>query len=126
MKKALCVIGAIVLAITLFVLPVWFVAGGEEYYVTDKAFALSYIDEYGFLHDDVFWLVVGNDEELLTVFTSPQTWYRYSVGERFCGPMDGFIVYEGDDSIARHLEGLMRSEQTHYFEFSRGDGITCP
>lgn len=110
MKKALCVIGAIVLAITLFVLPVWFVAGGEEYYVTDKAFALSYIDEYGFLHDDVFWLVVGSDEELLTVFTSPQTWYRYSVGERFCGPMDGFIVYEGDDSIARHLEGLMRSE----------------
>ena len=110
MGKAFCVIATIVLVATLFVLPTWFIAGGEEYYITDKAFALSYIDEYGFLHDDVFWFVVGSDEELLTVFTSPQTWYRYSVGEQFRGPMDGFIVYEGDDSIARHLEGLMLSE----------------
>jgi hypothetical protein len=82
----------------------------DNYYIVDKAFALSYIDEYGFLHDDVFWLVVGDNEELLTVFTNPYTWYRYSVGEQFRGSMDRFIVYEGDESIARHLEGLMLSE----------------
>lgn len=110
MGKALCVIVTIVLMSMLFILPTWLIAGGEEYYITDKAFALSYIDEYGFLHDDVFWFVVGSDEELLTVFTSPCIWYQYSVGERFIGPMDKFIVYEGDDSIARHLEGLILSE----------------
>ena len=82
----------------------------DNYYIVDKAFALSYIDEYGFLHDDVFWLVVGDDEELLTVFTNPYTWYRYSVGEQLRGSMDRFIVYEGYESIARHLEGLMLSE----------------
>ena len=78
-----------------------------SYYIVDKGYALSYIDEYAFVHDDVFWFVLGNEakDEMITVFVNPTSWYTHSVGERYGGPMRNFIEYTGDDSIARYLEG---------------------
>lgn len=78
-----------------------------SYYIVDKGYALSYIDEYAFVHGDVFWLVLGNEvkDEMITLFVSPTSWYTHSVGERYGGPMRNFIKYTGDDSIARYLEG---------------------
>lgn len=98
----------LILAITAGVILIAFgsIQGGS-YYIVDKGYALSYIDEYAFVHDDVFWFVVGNTEdgERLTVFVSPHTWYTYAVGERFAGSFNNFIEYTGDNSIARYLEG---------------------
>lgn len=76
---------------------------GNDLYIVDKGMALSYVDEYGFTHDTVYWLVVGDNEQTLTVFTTGKTWYNYAVGELYAGPMERFIVYEGDDGIARYL-----------------------
>lgn len=82
---------------------------GTSYYIVDKGYALSYIDEYAFVHDDVFWFVLGDQSgkmESITVFVSPNSWYRYSVGEQYGGLIENFITYEGDDSIARHLNDV--------------------
>lgn len=97
---ALLIVGMLAAGI---VLPVMHVASGEDYYIVDKGFALSYVDKYTFIHDDVFWFVLGNDDEQITLFVNPQTWYHYAVGQTYTGRIDNFIVYEGDDSIARHL-----------------------
>lgn len=74
-----------------------------DMYVVDKGLALSYVDEYGFTHDTVYWLVVADNEQRFTVFTTGKTWHMYAVGELYAGTMERFIVYEGDDSIARYL-----------------------
>lgn len=99
---ALLIVGVLAAGI---ILPVMHVANGEDYYIVDKGFSLSYIDEYAFIHDDVFWFVLGNDDELITLFVTPQAWYQYAVGQAYTGSINNFIVYEGDDSIARYLEG---------------------
>ena len=75
----------------------------SDMYVVDKGLALSYVDEYGFTHDTIYWLVVADNEQRFTIFTTGKTWHMYAVGELYTGTMERFIVYEGDDSIARYL-----------------------
>lgn len=76
---------------------------GSDMYVVDKGLALSYVDEYGFTHDTVYWLIVADNTHRFTIFTTGKTWHMYAVGELYTGTMERFIVYEGDDSIARYL-----------------------
>lgn len=107
-QKIICMILIAAIAAGILFVAIGTISG-PDYYIVDKGYALSYIDEYAFVHDDVFWFVLGDHSgELnsITLFVSPNTWYTYSVGERYGGPINNFITYEGDDSIARHLEGV--------------------
>lgn len=107
-KKIVCLLLIAAIAVGMIFIAIGAV-DGPDYHIVDKGYALSYIDEYAFVHDDVFWFVLGDrngEEESITLFVSPNTWYTYSIGERYGGPINNFIVYEGDDSIARHLEGV--------------------
>ena len=101
-------------AVLLIALPIWYCVGtkGGDMYVVDKGLALSYVDEYGFTHDTVYWLVVADNEQRFTVFTTGKTWHMYAVGELYTGTMERFIVYEGDDSIARYLGDTPSSTPT--------------
>ena len=92
-------------AVLLVAAPVWCWIGtsNSDMYVVDKGLALSYVDEYGFTHDTVYWLVIADNEQRFTIFTTGKTWHMYAVGELYVGTMERFIVYEGDDSIARYL-----------------------
>lgn len=96
---------AILVAILFLAAPIlcWVGTKGSDMYVVDKGLALSYVDEYGFTHDTVYWLVVADNTHQFTVFTTGKTWHMYAVGELYTGTMERFIVYEGDDSIARYL-----------------------
>lgn len=76
---------------------------GDDLYIVDKGMALSYVDEYNFTHDSVYWLVAGDDEHVYTIFVPSRTWYNYAVGEIYHGGMSQYLIYEGDDGIARYL-----------------------
>lgn len=107
-QKIICLILIAAIAVGMLFIAVGSISG-VDYYIVDKGYALSYIDEYAFVHDDVFWFVLGDrsgEMESITVFVSPNTWYTYAVGERYSGLINNFITYEGDDSIARHLDGV--------------------
>lgn len=107
-RRVLTTALAIFVALLLIVAPIWYCASMEisDVYIVDKGYSLSYIDEYAFIHDDVFWFVCGDSENNYTVFVNPYTWYRYSVGEKYTGSMGKFLIYEGDDSIARYLNEM--------------------
>ena len=75
----------------------------DDLYIVDKGMVLSYVDEYNFTHDSVYWLVAGNDERSYTIFVPSRTWYDYSVGEIYHDGMSQYLIYEGDDGIARYL-----------------------
>ena len=76
---------------------------GDDLYVVDKGMILSYVDEYDFTHDSVYWLIVGDDEHVYTIFVPSRTWYNYSVGEIYYDSMSQYLIYEGDDGITRYL-----------------------
>ena len=121
-KRILQACLAALIAMVLFILPICYIVG-EDHCIVDKGFALAYVDQYGFVHDDVYWLVVERENKLLTVFVNPRTWHRYSTGEKYAGSMNNFIVYEGDDSIARYLEGKTHGDT---FDIGRHDGVVGP
>ena len=108
------------IAVLLIALPIWYCVGTESVgtYVVDKGMALSYVDEYGFVHDTVYWLVVADEENAFTVFTTGKTWHNYAVGEKYYGVMERFISYDGDNSIAQYLttQHLCEVEWTPYPE----------
>lgn len=105
MKKFCAILVLIVTVLTLMT-GVYFAAiRSTDYYVVDKGWMKSYQDEYGLYHDDVYWLVVDDGERAYTVFTTGMTWHHYSVGEAYYGTFERGLIYEGDDGIARYLEG---------------------
>ena len=75
----------------------------SDLYIIDKGMILSYVDEYNFMHDSAYWLIVKNDEHTYTIFVNPCTWYNYTVGEIYLGNMSQYLTYEGSDGIARYL-----------------------
>ena len=75
----------------------------SDLYIVDKGMALSYVDEYNFTHDAVYWFIAGNDENVYTIFVPSRTWHDYAVGEIYYGGMSQYLIYEGDDGIARYL-----------------------
>jgi hypothetical protein len=82
----------VLIAVLLIALPIWYCIGasGSDMYVIDKGLTLSYIDEYGFVHDTVYWLVVADGANIFTVFTTGKTWHMYAVGELYTGPMERY------------------------------------
>lgn len=97
-----CTIVLVIIAILVFSIPL-FALEHTDLYVVDKGMVSSYVDKYDFTHDAVYWLVAGNDENIYTIFVSPRTWHDYSVGEIYYGGMSQYLIYEGDDGIARYL-----------------------
>ena len=96
---------AALMAVLLIVLPIVYFVGtsDSDMYIVDKGMALSYVDKYDFTHDSVYWFVAGNSEHTYTIFVPSRTWYDYSVGEIYHGGMSQYLIYEGDDGIARYL-----------------------
>lgn len=97
------VVWIVCVVLVLIIAAIGVLGFNTKLYVLDKGCVVGYVDEYGILHDDVFWLVVGGEEKTYTVFVSPLVWYKYSVGQRFTGQMRNCLIYEGDDSIVRSL-----------------------
>lgn len=97
---------SLILIILIIVGMVFVVVGSlrsNDLYIVDKGMVLSYVDKYDFTHDSVYWLVAGDDEHVYTIFVPPRTWYNYAVGEIYHGSMSQYLIYEGDDGIARYL-----------------------
>lgn len=106
MRKITTILAIVVISLVI-ILPVWYCATMEAYdlYIIDKGYAMSYVDEYSFRHDEVFWIIAGNNENTYTIFVPPHIWYNYAVGEIYHGSMSQYLIYKGDDGIARYLGG---------------------
>lgn len=104
MRKIVTILAIIIVSLVM-ILPVLYCATMEasDLYIVDKGYAMSYVDEYNFRHDEVFWLIAGDNEHIYTIFVPPRTWYNYAVGEIYHGSMSQYLIYEGDDGIARYL-----------------------
>lgn len=105
MKKIVTILVIAIMIVSLvMILPVLCVTmGTSDLYIVDKGMVLSYVDEYNFTHDSVYWLVAGDNEHTYTIFVPSRTWYNYAVGEIYHGSMSQYLTYEGDDGIARYL-----------------------
>lgn len=75
----------------------------DDLYIVDKGMVSSYVDKYDFTHDSVYWFVAGNGKQIYTIFVPSCTWYNYAVGEIYHDGMSQYLIYEGDDGIARYL-----------------------
>lgn len=106
MRKITTILAILIIS-AVIVLPVWCCVTMEAHdlYIVDKGMVISYVDEYDFIHDDVYWLVAGDDTHTYTIFVPGRIWHNYTVGEIYHGSLTQFLVYEGDDSIARYLGG---------------------
>ena len=97
-----------ILVVAIAAVAIFYCIGTEStnMYVVDKGMALSYTDEYGLIHDTVYWLVVaesGGEADTFTIFTTGKTWHSYAVGERYHGVMERAVPYDGDNGIAQYL-----------------------
>lgn len=102
-KKIVSLILIILIAVSMVFVAISSLQG-DDLYIVDKGMALSYVDKYDFTHDSVYWLVAGDDEHVYTIFVPSRIWHDYAVGEIYHGSMSQYLIYEGDDGIARYLE----------------------